>query len=354
MCEYSIVIPCYRSGPWIDVLVDRIDTAMQPLGQTYEVILVNDASPDDTWPAIEQASRRHPTVRGIDLLFNVGQYQATICGFESARGRSIITMDDDLQHPPEQLPVLIRALEQRPDIDCIFASFRKKRHSLLRNIGSGIQRRLNEILYGQPRGIKMSGFRIMRRCVAEAVCAHRTVRPVVGPLILRSSRRLANVETEHYARPWGRSGYSFARLIRVSFDVVISASTFPLQAVSMLGFASAFGSFGLGAFYLARYLITGYGVAGFATQVLLITFYGGMMLLSIGLLGEYLIRILAEVTRPPRYVVRNQTDRDVGDCAPKTSADALIPRIVQRPEAPARPPCRRPPSPNQDHGALQS
>jgi dolichol-phosphate mannosyltransferase/undecaprenyl-phosphate 4-deoxy-4-formamido-L-arabinose transferase len=325
MCAYSVVIPCYRSARWIVALVDRIAAALEPLGESYEIVLVNDASPDDTWPAIEEAARRHSTVRGIDLLFNVGQFRATICGFEQARGRFVITMDDDFQHPPEEIPVLVRSLEERPDVDCIFASFREKKHGPLRNLGSFLHRKINEGLYGKPRGIKLSSFRIMRRPVAEAVCAHRTARPVIGPLILRSTRRLANVEVEHHPRTEGKSGYGLIRLIRVTLDNIISTSTLPLQVVSMLGFVSAFGSFALGVYYLTRYLVRGYGIVGFATQVLLITFFGGMTLLSIGLLGEYVIRIIAEVTPPPRYLIRSETGPDNGPWAERSPVENRIP-----------------------------
>lgn len=305
--QYSIVIPCYRSSPWLEELVDRVVAALEPDGAPFEILLVNDASPDETWEAIERLAGRHRCVRGFDMLANVGQFRATICGLEHARGEFVVTLDDDLQHAPEDIPRLIEALRARPDLDCIVARMRTKCHGPLRRLGSAAVGRLNELLYGKPRDLKLTSFRTMRRHVAKAVCAHRTSKPIIGPLLLRSTSRIANVVIDHHPRQRGTSGYSLPRLVRIALDNLFSASTLPLRCVSLVGLVSAAGSALVGGFNLARYLMGDVGVPGFATLVLLIAFFGGTTLLSIGLLGEYVIRIVHEVERPPRYVVRTAT-----------------------------------------------
>jgi dolichol-phosphate mannosyltransferase/undecaprenyl-phosphate 4-deoxy-4-formamido-L-arabinose transferase len=309
-CAYSVVVPCFCSGPWLAELVERVGRAMAALGEPFELLLVNDASPDGTWRVIEDACARHPFVRGYDLLANAGQFRATICGLEHARGEVIVTMDDDLQHRPEDIPILARALAAAPDVDCVVAAYRRKRHGPLRNLGSALYHRMEVALYGGRPGLRMTSFRAMRRPVALAICAHRTARPVMAPLLLSSTGRIANVEVEHQARPQGRTGYSLARLVGIVRDTVIAGSVAPLRLVSMIGFAAAAVSAGLALWYLTRFLMGKIRVAGFVTQVLLITFFGGLTLLSIGLLGEYVVRILAEVSRPPRYQLRRVAGSD--------------------------------------------
>jgi glycosyltransferase involved in cell wall biosynthesis len=308
---YSIVVPCFRSGKWLDDLVGRVGKVMKPLGEPFELILVNDASPDDTWPAIERNARSHSFVRGIDLLFNTGQFRALICGFEHARGRYVITMDDDLQHPPEELPKLITAMRERPELDCIMGAYEEKKHGLIRNLGSRFMGKLNEIFYQKPPALQMSSFRIMRRQVAEAVCAHKTIKPIIGPLILKSTRRIGNATVEHHPRAGGRSNYSLLKLIRTTLDNVISVSTLPLQILSIMGLLLALGSGLLILYYLLLYLVGHIAqVPGFTTVVLLVTFFGGVTLLSIGMLGEYVILIITQTSKPPRYFIRSEIGPD--------------------------------------------
>ena len=305
MPEYSIVIPCYRSGPWLEELVRRIDRTMSPAGRSFELLLVNDASPDETWTVIERLVREFPFVRGFDLQFNTGQFRATMCGLDQADGEFIVIMDDDLQHQPEDIPTLINALRQSPRLDCIMAQFPRKHHNRLRILGSHFASWLFSKLHGKPRGVFPSSFRVLRRGLAETMCRHQTVNPAIGPLIYRSTTRIANVTLEHQPRESGRSGYTLPALIRILLNSYFSASTTPLRLVSILGFCSAIGSMGLACYYLAKYLSNGIGVAGFTTHVLLLVFFGGLTLFAIGLVGEYLIRIMDEVRQPPRYFIRS-------------------------------------------------
>jgi dolichol-phosphate mannosyltransferase/undecaprenyl-phosphate 4-deoxy-4-formamido-L-arabinose transferase len=302
----SVVVPCFRSEESLEPLVTRLVAALEPMGEPYEIVLVNDASPDDTWRVIRELAARFERLRGFDLLFNTGQYRATLCGLQHARGSYMVTMDDDLQHRPEEVPALVQALLGRPDCDCVMAAFRSRRHGVVRNLGAAVMGLVFEAFYGKPRGIQATSFRAMRRQLVEAICAHGTASPNVNALVFQTTRRIVNLEVPHHPRVTGRSGYKLPRLARIMTDNVLSVSTLPLKCVSMLGTASAAGSLLLGAYYLIRYVTVGFRVPGFATLVLLIIFFGGISLFSIGLLGEYVIRIMDEVRGRPRHIVRER------------------------------------------------
>jgi len=307
--EISIVVPCYRSGAWLETLVDRVRATLSPLGRTHELILVNDASPDDvTWLAIRKLAEANPEVVGIDLMGNVGQFRALLCGMEAARGDLVVTMDDDLQHPPEEIPRLLEAIDADQGLECVFGSYTVKRHSRLRNLGTRLVARVYESAYRKPGDVELTSFRVLRRSLVAAMLSHRTVKPVIGALILQSTGRIASVPVEHHPRVEGSSGWRPGRLIGAAVDNVVNASTAPLRIVSLAGILIAMFSFFLAAFYFVQGLLAEDGVAGFPTIVVLVIFFGGSILAAVGLLGEYVVRIVTEVTGPPRYVVRERID----------------------------------------------
>lgn len=307
--RYSVVIPCYNSGPWIDELVERVDKTMSSLKGQYELVLVDDASPDQhTWEEISRLAELSPQVRGIQLSFNVGQFRALLCGFEASEGEYIITMDDDLQNPPEEIPKLVMAIDGRPELDAVIGSYESKKHSLFRNLGTRLIASLYAHGFNKPKPLQTTSFRILRRHLVETISRHGTVRPIVGALILQSTARVINVQVDHRARPYGQSGYSFSRLASVTFDNIINGSIAPLRLVGVIGMLVSLISFGLGVAYLVLALTNQFGQSGFATIVLLLFFFGGLTLAALGLIGEYLVRVVGEVTAPPRYVIRRRVD----------------------------------------------
>ena len=303
----SVVIPCYCSADWIPELVDRIlDSTDYPT----EIILVNDSSPDDgaTWTAIKELDKRN--VIGIDLQFNAGQFSALLCGMSKANGDIIVTMDDDLQHPPEEIQVLLSSLIEREDLDCVIGRYKSKKHGIIRNLGSSLVRAIYHRASGKPKHLTMGSFRAMRRSVADAMIRHRTNRPVFGPILLASTRRIENVDIQHHTRPYGKSGYRLRQLVKTTMDNLFDATTAPLRAFSIMGTLIAMGSAGFGIVYLYRYLEGGIGVPGFTTNVLLISFFGGITILGLGLIGEYIDRIVREVRGPPRWHIREAVGND--------------------------------------------
>ena len=300
----SIVIPCYCSGPWMEELVFGIERAMK--GHSYwELILVNDDSPDNgvTWKAIRDASKSNENIIGIDLQANVGQFHASICGMEQSTGSVVVLMDDDLQHDPNFIPNLIDALEEQ-EADCVMGIFEKKHHSIIRNFGSWVIRQTFSRLHGLPKGIRMSSFRAIRRSAVNMMIQHHTANPVLGALVLVSSRKVINVEVPHSARPYGKSGYNFSRLVKATLDNVFLASTLPLRMFSYLGLVTFSTSLIASGYFAYRYYTEGSGVPGFTTIVLLELFLIGIVSMGLGLIGEYLDRVIDEVEKKPRWHVR--------------------------------------------------
>jgi glycosyltransferase involved in cell wall biosynthesis len=306
----SIVVPCFQSSQWLAQLTSEVKQAMTEAGFSYELILVNDCSPDDTWNTIQDIAANDDNVRGIDLVFNTGQYRSTLCGLLQTQGEIIVTTDDDLQQPPRELPKLIQMLLDNDATDCVIAAFGNKKHNLLRNLGTGIMDLLFRVIYKKPRGIRSTSMRAMRRPLVTAISEYSTINPNINALIFQTTNRIKSVSVEHQERVAGKSGYGILRLLTLLIDNVVSVSTLPLKCISMVGFLAAFASFILGVFYVLQYFFTENIAAdtGFMTQVLLIIFFGGTTLFAIGLLGEYIIRILEEVRGRPRFVIRQATN----------------------------------------------
>ena len=306
---YSIVIPCYCSGEWLDELVSRIKTSIYDLDMEFEIILVNDASPDEiTWPKIQELSESNTEVRGLNLMSNVGQYRATLAGFSKSKGSYIITLDDDLQHYPEDIPILIEKMLSNPDVDCVMGSYKVKMHSLFSNFGSSLVHMILSRFYDKPKGLKSTAFRILRSDLAQATLANRSNKPNLMAVLSQSSKRAINVEVRHDERPYGRSGYGFSDLVRFTLDNIFAVTNAPLRYVSVAGIMAAFASLLLIGYYLTMWYLNEISVPGFTTQVLLISFFGGMTLFSVGLLGEYVTRISVEVSGPPLFFIRDDTE----------------------------------------------
>ncbi len=283
---------------------------MRSIDESYEIILLNDASSDDTWNEIVDIVNHSSFVRGIDLMFNTGQFRTVLCGLQHAQGEYIILLDDDFQNPPEEIPKLIQKMESDPDLDCVIGEYRKKHHSLVRNLGSALYRYSVARLYSMPTSIKLTSFILMKRKLAEGLCQHGTVSPVLGVLIYQTTSRVANTLVDHKPRIEGNSGYSFPGLVRIVLDNIFGASVLPLRLVTVLGLSAAIAGVVLTTYYFVKYFTGGIGAPGFMTQVILIIVFGGMTLFSIGLIGEYLIRIIDEVRQPPRYVIRQVAEND--------------------------------------------
>ena len=302
--EISVVIPVYNSSGCLGELLRQLTQQMEDIGKSYEVILVDDASPDDSWQVIKDLAPQYPMVMAIRLMRNGGQAFATLCGLENARGEIVITMDDDLQHPPDQIPKLLDTLKSTPDTDCVFGYFEEKKHAAYRNLGSRAIRWINARAFGLPSGVRASSFSAIRKQLADAIVMQRTRNPAISVLLYGSTQQIASVPVQHQERFSGESNYTLAKQFRLALDVICNVSMLPLRAVSLLGMTICLLSGVLVAFFLCRYFAGQTGVAGWTTVVILISFFSGVILLSLGVIGEYLVRILREVRGGPRFTIR--------------------------------------------------
>lgn len=307
--KISVVIPVYKSGPCLPELLRQLTDQLERMRGPHEIILVDDDSPDDTWNVVQELVPRYPRVTASRLMRNSGQARATLCGISHARGEIVVTMDDDLQHRPDQLPKLVDALDNNPGADCVFGYFEQKRHAGYRNIGSRVIRWVNARAFGLPRDIRSSSFRAMRRPVAAALATHGTANPAIPALVYGTTRRIISIPVEHAPRHAGESNYTLSKQLRLALDNICNVSMLPLRAVSVMGLAICF----LGAVFvvnvLVRYMLGRIGVAGWTTVVILVSFFSGITLLSLGIIGEYMVRVLREVHGAPRYVERETIGR---------------------------------------------
>ena len=300
----SVVIPVYNAADCLQELYDRLTAVLEDISVSYEIILVDDASPDDSWNVMRELHTRDPRVKIIQQMRNFGQHKAVLCGMQYAKGEFVITMDDDLQHPPEEVPKLVEAIRKDDKLDVVIGAYEVKQHAWFRNLGTSTINAVTSYVFNKDSDLKLTSFRAIRQCVVREVVKDRTDCPRIGQILLLTTGRIANVSVRHDPRERGRSGYTFRRLVSDALDNILSNSSFPLQVVSYMGFACSFLSVVLGVLYLCKYLFVGVKITGWTTIVLLLLFFFGLLFFSLGVVGEYLIRILREAKRTPRSVVR--------------------------------------------------
>lgn len=300
--HFSVVIPVYNSAKMLPELHRRLTAVMTGMGHPYEIVLVEDCGPDNSWEVLQGIAATDGHVRAIQLMRNSGQGNATMCGLAHARGKFVITMDDDLQHPPEEIPRLVAALT--PDLDVILGVPEEKKHNLFRRLGSQLVHELNCILLSKDRNIRFTAFRCMRRTVVDAVLGLRTFAPSFGPMLSTVTRRIGNVTLRHDLRKEGRSGYTLGRLLSHTLSNLVGYSMLPLRILAFAGLIGILGSVVVGLIILLRYLAGGITVPGWTTLVLVLMIISGFNFFAFAVLGEYVFRILQQANAMPRYTVR--------------------------------------------------
>lgn len=302
---YSVVIPVYNSEKVLEELYDRIkETFENRVKEEFELILVDDSSKDGSYAVMEKLRKKDTRVKIIQLSRNYGQHCALLCGMSYAEGDFIITMDDDLQHPPEEIPKLIKEIANRDDLDVVIGEYASKKHGVIRNMGTYMSNLVTSHVFGSDPGLKLTSFRIMRRFVVENLLQVKVSYPRIGHLLLLVSNRIGNITVEHDKRMYGKSGYSFKRLVKDFFHNISNNTAFPLIFLRNIGVASFGFSIVLALYYMIRYFAVGISVQGWTTTVLLMLFFFGITLLGMGIVGEYLYRVLEETKKIPNYMIR--------------------------------------------------
>jgi polyisoprenyl-phosphate glycosyltransferase len=297
--RYSVVVPVFNSEAVVGRTIDRIVATFEEARLAYEVILVNDGSQDGSWEVIAGRARANPHLVALNLLRNYGQHHANLAGFREATGDFVITMDDDLQNPPDQALVLIDAAMRGNDV--VFGRFERKQAPGYRRLGSSLISTINRRVFGQPPGLAVSNFRILRRDVVDRICASRTAHPYVTGQALLYSQNPADVTVRHEPRPVGKSNYSLVRILKLVFGILFSYSLWPLRAAAVGGFVVAAASFLLGAFYLVRALFVDTPVQGWTTIAVLLSMFSGFIIALLSMLGEYVVRTLDAVSAHESY-----------------------------------------------------
>lgn len=304
---YSVVVPVYDSSGSLYALYEELKEVLGSDDAGFELILINDGSTDNSWEIIKGLSKEDARVRGFNLSKNFGQHNATMCGLIHARGRYIVTMDGDLQHDPRDIQVMRKMLDD--GYDCIIGAIPNKKHSLLKVISSRIMDILNTKFIGKPKEIKLSSFRVMSPYLVSEFDKIRTPFAFFPAMLFSTTSKVANYTVNHRPSRLGKSSYSLQKLIKLASHLIINNSYLMLRNVAVIGVLSSLLSIFLGIFYFMTKLLRGIPVPGWTTVVVIMLFQGGIVLLSLGIIGEYLVRIIKQQTDSRYYVVRETTDK---------------------------------------------
>jgi polyisoprenyl-phosphate glycosyltransferase len=302
--KYSIVVPVYRSAATLPELHRRLTEVLCALGEPYEIVFVDDCSPDGAWSVLRGLAERDRAVVALQLMHNAGQGNATLCGLSEARGEIVVTLDDDLQHPPEEIPSLLRALGE--DIDVVMGVPWQKRHHWFRRLGSVTIHLVNSWILGKDPGLRFTSFRAIRRQAVDSVLQLKTLSPALGPMINSVTRRIVNVRVEHRSRKEGRSGYTFSRLFVQTLDSLVGYSMLPLRLLALVGGIGILCSLTYSCVLLVRYLLGGIHVPGWTSIILLLILSSGFNFFAFAIIGEYVLRILKRVNATPQYFLRQR------------------------------------------------
>jgi undecaprenyl-phosphate 4-deoxy-4-formamido-L-arabinose transferase len=301
----SIVIPVYKSSEILEELIIELNQALAEVYPEHEVILVNDGSPDRSWQVIEELSSRFPRVRGINMMRNYGQHNALLCGIRAAKYPVLVTMDDDLQHPPAEIPHLLKRLDEGYDV--VYGSPRHERHGLWRDLASQITKLALRNTMGVDIAQNVSAFRAIRTQVRQAFANYQGPYVNLDVLLTWGTNRFSAITVDHKPRRRGESSYTLRKLLVHALNMITGFSILPLQLASLMGFV--FAVFGLLVliYVVGRYLIQGGSVPGFPFLASTIAIFSGVQLFAIGIIGEYLARMHFRLMDRPPYVIAEQT-----------------------------------------------
>ncbi len=303
--KVSFVIPCYRSAQTLPGVVEELQTAMEAMQEyDYEVILVNDCSPDDTFEVIRRLSGENRRIRGINLARNFGQHSALMAGFRYGEGDIVVCLDDDGQTPAREVGKLLAGIRQGADV--VYAKYNQKHHSGFRNWGSRINERMTRVMLGKPKDLYLSSYFAARRFVIEEVKRYENAYPYVIGLVLRTTGNIVNVEVTHRERAAGESGYTLGKLLALWFNGFTAFSVKPLRIATISGALCAMAGFLYGIYTIVKKIfINPPGlVTGFSALMSVLVFIGGMLMLMLGLVGEYMGRMYISMNNSPQYVIR--------------------------------------------------
>jgi glycosyltransferase involved in cell wall biosynthesis len=299
----SVVVPVYNSAPTLSTLTRRIGDVLAPAGIEYELVFVNDGSRDDSWQRILDEAQSDSRVHGLNLARNYGQHNALLAGIRAARHPVIVTLDDDLQNPPEEIPKLLAKLDEGSDV--VYGTW-PRQAGFWRNLATSATKLALRGVIGSEIARDVGPFRAFRTGLRDAFAEFQAPYVSIDVLLSWGTTRFASVPVAHVPRAEGSSSYSFGRLATHTLNVLTGFSTRPLRMASLIGLV--FTLFGVGVLILVvvRYLVEGGTVPGFPFLASLIAIFSGAQLLTLGIIGEYLARMHTRVMARPAYAVREE------------------------------------------------
>jgi polyisoprenyl-phosphate glycosyltransferase len=300
--DLSVVVPVYKSQECIEALVKRVGAVLSGTVESFELILVNDCSPDGSWAAITAAAKQYAFVVGVNLRKNFGQDNALMAGLRHSRGGVVVIMDDDLQHDPADIPALFDKVREGHDV--CFARFERKKQHLWKNMGSRLNSAVACLIMNKPRNLYLSPFKAIERGVVDEIVRYGGPFTYIDGLILTITSDLVEIPATHGYRFAGRGNYGFVRSFQVWMKLLTSFSVAPLRWITLLGFIVSGFSFLLACYFVAEYCFTGTTIEGWTSLIVGVLFFGGVQLVALGMLGEYVGRNFITVNRRPQYVER--------------------------------------------------
>lgn len=309
----SFVIPCYRSELTLPGVVGEIRETVEKLNKEgknyeYEILLVNDCSPDGTFSVIQKLCAEDPKIKGINLAKNFGQHAALMAGFHFVKGDIVICLDDDGQTPADEAGKLLEGIEQGSDV--VYARYEHKMHSTFRNFGTFLNEEMARVMLGKPRELFVSSYFAARRFVVEEMKKYTNAYPYVIGLVLRTTKNISNVTVHHREREIGTSGYTFGKLIGLWFNGFTAFSVKPLRIATAVGCTCSAAGFIYGIYTIVKKFINPNVPLGFSSMMAAIVFMGGMMMVMLGLVGEYIGRMYISMNNSPQYVIRETVNEE--------------------------------------------
>ena len=300
------MVPVYNSQETLRPLVTRLKNTVQSCADVFEIILVNDGSRDNSWQVIEELVEKFEFVTGLCLMRNYGQHNALLAGIRSARYEVVVTIDDDLQHPPEEIGKLLEKLNDEYDV--VYGTAQTEQHGLWRNLASRITKIALRSVMNVEMARNVSAFRVFRTFLRDSFADYRGTYPSIDVLLTWGTKRFGCVPVTHMLRQTGTSNYTFAKLVIHAINMATGFSTLPLRIASVVGFSfTLFGVFVL-VYVVSRYLMAGTPVAGFPFLASIIAIFSGVQLFSLGIIGEYLARMHLRLMDRPSYVIREKRE----------------------------------------------
>jgi glycosyltransferase involved in cell wall biosynthesis len=298
----SVVTPVYNGEASIAELCQRLEEVLPQISAQHEVILVDDGSQDRSWETISELCSRSPVVRGLNLMRNYGQHNALLCGIRAAKYDLVVTMDDDLQHPPEEIPRLLARLEE--GFDVVYGAPKAEQNGLMRALASRITRLALGAAVGSDVAKNVSAFRVFRTQLREAFADYQSSFVSIDVLLTWATTRFGAITVPFQPRRSGSSNYTFTKLVRHALDMMTGFSTMPLQLASLIGFSCTLFGIGVLFYVVGRYLLEG-SIPGFPFLASIVAIFSGAQLFALGVIGEYLARMHFRTMNRPVYMVRS-------------------------------------------------